>query len=179
MILHANIQPPDRGGSGKRLFRFPRCLAPSSAPVSLDARVPNQFLGLAFTDHGIARAALDVSESLDKLCSCAASRTIAPLIFSPPPPWPRLWPCDGNDAGTGCGSLHPAGSPFARQNIQVTEAFVLVESISRQLGLVRWPGVSWKSETKRATGWSPVPHSERDFELFISGFPCCTRHCCP
>ncbi len=62
MIFHANIQPPDRCGSGKRAFRFPRRAAPPSAPVSLDARAPNQFSGLACADHGLSRAALDVGD---------------------------------------------------------------------------------------------------------------------
>lgn len=50
MMFLANIQPPERGGSGKHFLVFQGALgAPSSAPLSLDARVPNQFTGLAFT----------------------------------------------------------------------------------------------------------------------------------
>src|SRR5579863_6493249 len=41
------------------LFAFQGASAPSSAPTSLDARVPIQFFGLAFADHGQRRAALD------------------------------------------------------------------------------------------------------------------------
>jgi len=35
---------------------------PSFAPVPLDARVPIQFFGLAFADHGQRRAALDAND---------------------------------------------------------------------------------------------------------------------
>ncbi len=64
MMLLANIQPPDRCGSGKRCFVFQGALAPSSARVSLDASVPNQFPGLIAVaiDHAISRAALDASD---------------------------------------------------------------------------------------------------------------------
>jgi len=55
MMLLANIQPPDRWGSGERLLfskaRQRRLLHASVARVGLDARAPNQFPGLASADH--------------------------------------------------------------------------------------------------------------------------------
>ena len=44
----------ERCGSGKRLVVFQGGPAPSSAPVGLDARAPNQFPGLASADHSMA-----------------------------------------------------------------------------------------------------------------------------
>ena len=49
--------------------------------------------------------------SLDRLCWCAASRTIARLTSALPPSSPLPFSCDGSDACTACETLHPGDTP--------------------------------------------------------------------
>src|SRR5271169_4276270 len=114
MIFHANIQPPDRGGSGKRLFVFQGALSAVFCTGQSGCESAQSISRSSFRRPHLSAGCSRCERSPDRLCWYAASRTIALLIFSPPPPWRLLSPSGGNDAGIACEILHPDGSPFVR-----------------------------------------------------------------
>src|SRR5512146_2246870 len=107
MIFHANIQPSRRCGSGKHLLVFQGASGAVFCTAGLDARVPNQFTGLAFADHAIISGCPRCERSPDRLCWSSASRTIALLTSAPPPPLPPTSSCDDSGADTVSEIPHP------------------------------------------------------------------------
>ena len=107
MIFHANIQPPDRGGSGKR-FSFSKAPGAVFCTGQSGCESAQSISRSSFRRPHHTAGYPRCERSPDRLYWYAASSRVALLTSSPPPPSLLPSSCDGSGAYTRHASPHRA-----------------------------------------------------------------------